>query len=1848
MPEGQLKRGMSMKKLFYISFFLLAWQMAGSAQNISNKGKDFWAAFGHHLQMEVRAWFPSDSLKLVFDFSADKAAHVVVTIEGTTYRQEYDVPANSVLTSKKIPLPPNRENGSVYDTWLYSRSPSWPNGTNSEGVFKNKGIHITSDVPIVVFERLYFAYSSAATMLFPTDSWGYHYKCLAAPQNFVAGEGGFAGAFSYFYVVASQNNTKFRINPSVPSRSGLPANVPIDVVLQKGEAYQFLGGQRDVSTMHSVTGTTITSMANSAGECLPFAVFVGSSATSASCPGTAITGSLEHLLQQVFPQQAWGKRYFTIPTSPSGSANTRNTNTFRVMVKDPATVVTRNGIPLTGLTASGMYEYTSNTADVIEGSLPIQVAQYLPSQVNTCGYTGNSDPDYMVLSPVEQGIKNASFMRTSVDNIEYNYLALTIPTAGLASLKIDGALNNYSDSYPHPSVPGYSVVSRMWFVRSNTDKRPPAQCTVESDSAFNAFTYGLGQAETYMYNAGTYINNLNGYPSIKNTYNTSDTANLYTCANTPVELSVLLRYKPTKIFWQLSKLADTILPAADVTLVSPVHDSVFQLNNLPYYRYRLPGTYTFNRAGTYNVRVFATEPTVEQCDQTEQIIYQVEVRDTLHTDFSLLMQNCRATETVQFNGRSKFNDSTLIQRWEWSFKNGANIATAQGQNVSFTFNAGNNSASLTAVDFAGCVADTTKLFTLSDKPATPVFAAGSSARCVNNAIQFSETAPQAGVQRWVWVYGNGKADTLLTNGNTTTHTYAQNGPVTVKHVVKYSDNCISDTAMQTITVFANPALSMSYPAGCLPANGVVNFTSTANTPDNQGMQAYLWNFGDPDANASNPNTATIANPSHIYKGGNYTVSLKATTANGCITDSSWGIQLDALPVIQYGPVLTPVCLNTVSPVSVATAAVTNGLTGTGIYKGTGTDATGNFNPATATVGNHTIRYVFTSAKGCTDSAAATIWVHALPVNSFLVKDSGCLNQSVTFTNQSTIDQSVDANAKIITWTWNFGDGRGDTILANGLPFNKWFTESKTYTVSLSTKTADGCISNPVSKNFTVHAVPVTDFSLPSGICMPGGQAVFTNKTAIPDNSPLSYQWNFGDGTNSTDVNGAHTYATVRAYTVSLKATSSHGCTSDTSLVLPASAFVNKPVADFTVSNIKPCEGAVVNFTDKSTAAGSLAIWEWGFGDGTTSTIQNPTKAYAGYASRMVSLVVKDNRGCISDTSKKPLTVYANPNLGMSYPVGCLPENGVVNFTSTVTTPDSQPVQAYLWNFGDPAANASNPNTSTIANPSHKYTAGSYTVTLKATTVNGCMADSAWNIRLHPRPQIQYGPVLTPVCLNTAAPVSVATASITNGVAGTGIYTGAGTTGQGSFNPASANIGNHTIRYVFTSDNGCKDSAAASIWVHAVPTALYTSPADICLDQAATFTNQSTIDNAVDANARIAAWTWNFGDGNADEVKTNGQPFNKIFTTPKSYTVTLSTTSTDGCKSTTFSKTIAVHALPVADFSLPSGICMPDGQATFTNKSSIAEQTTLTYAWNFGDGSSSTAQNPSHSYKAVQNYTVGLSATSFFGCSADTSYVLSAAAFVARPVVAFDVSSDKPCEGSILNFTDRSTSAGNIVSWDWSFGDGTKSAVQNPSKTYSKFGSYTVRLLVTDNKGCSSDANAAGRMVQVRINPQISAGPDITGEENSAVVLKATASNASELLFSWQPAGLLNNPALLQPTYMVKQDQVFVLTATDKEGICSATDEMKVMVLRDVTAPNAFSPNGDGINDVWVIRNLVDYANASVKIFDRYGKQVFVSQGYSKPWDGTIGGKPVPSGTYYYIIHVKQGETPLNGSVTLLR
>jgi gliding motility-associated-like protein len=101
------------------------------------------------------------------------------------------------------------------------------------------------------------------------------------------------------------------------------------------------------------------------------------------------------------------------------------------------------------------------------------------------------------------------------------------------------------------------------------------------------------------------------------------------------------------------------------------------------------------------------------------------------------------------------------------------------------------------------------------------------------------------------------------------------------------------------------------------------------------------------------------------------------------------------------------------------------------------------------------------------------------------------------------------------------------------------------------------------------------------------------------------------------------------------------------------------------------------------------------------------------------------------------------------------------------------------------------------------------------------------------------------------------------------------------------------------------------------------------------------------------------------------------------------------------------------------------------------------------------------------------------------------------------------------------------------------------------------------------------------------------------------------------------------------------------GGCSISDTLFVKVLKNPVIPNAFSPNGDGINDVWKIDYLDAYQGATVDIFNRYGQKVYSSIGYPNPWNGKYNGKTLPMGTYYYVINPKNGRQIYSGSVTII-
>lgn len=1259
-----------------------------TGQNLSNRGKEFWVSYPYHWYYENGGDCSGpgckNSQEMVLYLSAEEDATVTVTCyaNNNTRTFVYNVPAGTVKVSDYIPK------AGTFDSRLYDL-PVLFGGNGGEGLY-TKGIHITSTTPIVVYAHYIGSATSGGAMLFPVEAYGYTYTTINNRQSY-------SNAYTYFYVMASHDNTVVEITPSVLTRTNKPAGVPFTITLNTKESYQIIAN----SLSGDLTGSKIRSVANASGECYPIAVFAGSSRTSLGCGNLGSGG--DFIMQQCFPSQAWGKRYLTAPTSNSSGAGSLMENIYRILVKDPATQVYKNGTLLNPATLinNTYYEYFSQTADYIEADKPVMVAQYMSSSGSVCNNVGgDGDPEMIYISPIEQAIKRVGFYRNTDESINSNYLTLIIPDAGLASLTIDG-VSGFSHTYAHPNLPGYTVVVKRW-------PSAKAQCIVESDSAFTAITYGLGSVESYGYNAGTLINNLNVIGDLHNVLDTGKTSNEFTCVNTPVELSMLIAYKPTHLVWRLSELGADITPNADITMTNPVPVDSVLVKGVPYYKYTLPQTYTFHVADTFEIPVQSTHPTIENCNHTETVRFQVIVKGKPRADFTFTHTGC-ALDTVYFTGPDTTAEGYSIDQWKWTFPGPTPDSGMQVQRI---LPEGSHTIVLTTISDDGCVSDSSRDITIYAPPVAGI-TAGSATVCEDGTVTFSDNSTYAGpapISSWYWDWGNGSPVTVTAD---TAHSipFDGYGSHTIKHVVKVSDLCISDTASTTVTVYAKPNAAFDYPAGCLPADGIVQFTSTATAPDAQAITTHNWNFGDANATPANPNTSADPSPTHTYAFGDYTIQYSVTTANGCTKDTTVAATFNITPLLAYD-VLPAVCESVKTPISVASAVVTNGVTGTGVYSGAGTNALGMFNPSVAGAGTHTITYTFTSSGGCVETITSDITVYAKPQAAFTASADICVDQAATFTDQSSI-----ASGSIANRHWNFGDG-GTEDRADGNVFTRSYTTYKTYTVKLVAVSDMGCSSDTVTSQVHVHPLPVADFSPPAAVCMPGGEAAFTNQTTIATGGIWSYEWNFGDGSPVVyGQDASHTYANSGSYAVQLVATSTNGCTHDTTKVF--SAFFNKPFAQFSVEPDSLCQGAESVFTDESTSPTSpINKWNWQFGDGATSTKTDPVITYKQPGNYDVQLTVTNEAGCESDVFTQPVIVYLQPVIDAG-PSFVVPQGTMIRFNPTAN--DSTELQ-FRWSPGNQLSDDRALRPSLVAMHNETYT-------LTAIGQGNCTAEDFMTVKI---------------------------------------------------------------------------------------------------------------------------------------------------------------------------------------------------------------------------------------------------------------------------------------------------------------------------------------------------------------------------------------------------------------------------------------------------------------------------------------------------------------------------------------
>ncbi len=761
---------------------------------------------------------------------------------------------------------------------------------------------------------------------------------------------------------------------------------------------------------------------------------------------------------------------------------------------------------------------------------------------------------------------------------------------------------------------------------------------------------------------------------------------------------------------------------------------------------------------------------------------------------------------------------------------------------------------------------------------------------------------------------------------------------------------------------------------------------------------------------------------------------------------------------------------------------------------------------------------------------------------------------------------------------------GDATTSTLTSPSRTYTAAGTYAVKVVATNSNSC-RDSITKNVIVYSKPVASFSVTNACA--GNNAYFNNTTS----GGSTYSWDLGDGTSSSFFNPFKIYNVAGTYGIILTVTSTTGCTDKTS---GSVVIYSLPVSSFTAKD--NCKGTPTAFTNTATGGNTYL---WTFGDSKSSSSFSPTNMYTNAGSYNVTLLTTSTTGC-NHSYSKTVNINSIPRANFSAKDVCI---GVqTDFTNQSTMPSGG--GDYIWRFG-------NGSTSVSANPSYLYSsAGSYDVHLVAISSFGCKDSAITTVSVFGKPQPSFTAV--DVCDGKA----VQFINTSSGIVSQSWDFGDGAK-DNSYSPLHSYSGPSTYKVVLnvTSADNCKELFEGKVTVNAIPELVFFTT-DHCLGTVATFANQST---------GASSYTWKFGDG--DSTKTT-QP-SHTYLSAGSYSVKLKGISSKGC-TIEQTKSIKVFARPKTAFSAPT-VC--NGVITqFANTSSGA----VNYSWNFGDGGgSSTASNTSYQYLNSGNYKVILTATSTDNCKEELSKIINVASL---PVPIFLV--QDACEGVAVN--PSNASQGSITSQKWIFGDGNTDTSKSPSHIYANAGIYKIKLTLTSGLGCT---DSTSKTILIYTKPVIKISKDVTISKGHSTQLLASGGND----YLWNPAGTLDNPLSASPTATPLADTRYTVKVMNAFG-CFDSASVNVAFIEDfaIEPQNLISPNSNGQNDVWKIKGIEFYPLAKVMIFDQWGRIILEQTDYKNNWDGTMKGKPLSDGTYFYVITLPGSERQYKGTINILR
>jgi len=894
-----------------------------------------------------------------------------------------------------------------------------------------------------------------------------------------------------------------------------------------------------------------------------------------------------------------------------------------------------------------------------------------------------------------------------------------------------------------------------------------------------------------------------------------------------------------------------------------------------------------------------------------------------------------------------------------------------------------------------------------------------------------------------WLFGD---DSSSLQKDITGKKFVKDSSYAVRLITNTDKNC-RDTMSKTVIVYPNASVifTPSKTTQCY-RNNLTNFVNST-TIRIGAITTYAWNFGDNTTSSQKDIISKVYTTADSFK-----VSLLVISDKGCrdsikMTVFVWASSVPGFTVNQPNQ-----CFNGHGYNFSNSSRISQGtITYSWLF---GDDSMGTQKDISAKKylkdSSYSVRLITTTDKNCKDTIIKNVIVYPNTKIGFTPsKISQCFNyNSTNFTNTSSIRTGT-----VFSYNWNFGD---NTTSAQKNVSSKTYSSADSFKVSLLAISDKGC-RDSIKKTVFVWANSMPGFNINQrNQCFKGHTYSFVNTSTISQGI-ITNSWLFGDDSSSVQKDiGNKTYLKDSSYSVRLITTSDRNCTdtiSKTVIVYPNSKL------SFTPSKITQCfNHNSINFANNSTIrTDSIVTHSWNFGDNTSSLQKNiSNKVYNSADSFVVSLLTISAKGC-RDSLSKTILVYPNTfvNFSINKDTQCYEWN---SFDYTNNSTLSKGSVSYIWDLADT-------KTDTAKHIIDKKYAlfGTYNVRLIASTDKNCRDTITKKVVVHASPVAKFTIDKDMQCFRNNLFNFTNTTSINDGSVVSqnwNLDNGQNKTSQHVLNYKYATEDSFDVELISLSDKRCYDTVSQLVVTYAQPVAKYTIPNDSQCWQKHFFNiiNQSTLKYGKMSH------TWNFGDGTFDYDPV---PLTKKYANKSAkYTVRYKLVSDHGCTDS-LNHNINLLERPISTFDINDSVqCFRSHLFSFTNKTIFSAMNTLTYFWDYGNGSASSGITPqTATYAKAQYYPVSLTSYSYLTNCYDTLITMVLPAPQAVP--GFIVGKDSQClRFNQFNFTNQSTLAFGTMTYKWDFKDASGSGVKDPVKHYTTNAiSHKVKLIVTTNHNC---------------------------------------------------------------------------------------------------------------------------------------------------------------------------------------